>query len=189
MVNSWFVAINIVFNEGDIQTLLNDNIGYPIIFYWNGIDDIFNVICNDVKFNEILNNYVFNYKTYHNTSLKLTYINTDNENICTEKEVTIQELFPLSILNMDFMYSYLNDILIDLHKKFFKTDYNIDDIEIDPKNIIKDIFFKIKNNDKREILQDTIVNYIRNKLSDIKNLSKENKEYLIEILLEIIRES
>lgn len=191
MINSCFVAINIVSSElENVNVLLNDNNGFPIIFYWNGIDDIFDKISKDEKFLNIINNYVFNYDTYDKTFLKLSFINTDNENIYNQKEVSIQELYSLENLNKDFMYMYLQNIVTDLYEKFFKEKYIISDIEdLTSKDIIKDIFYKIENNDKREILQSTIINYIRNKLNENTKLTKENKEYLINILEDIIRES
>lgn len=191
MINSCFVAINIVSSElENVNVLLNDNNGFPIIFYWNGIDDIFDKISKDEKFLNIINNYVFNYDTYDKTFLKLSFINTSNENIYNQKEVSIQELYSLENLNKDFMYMYLQNIVTDLYEKFFKEKYIISDIEdLTSKDIIKDIFYKIENNDKREILQSTIINYIRNKLNENTKLTKENKEYLINSLEDIIRES
>lgn len=191
MINSCFVAINIVSSElENVNVLLNDNNGFPIIFYWNGIDDIFDKISKDEKFLNIINNYVFNYDTYDKTFLKLSFINTGNENIYNQKEVSIQELYSLENLNKDFMYMYLQNIVTDLYEKFFKEKYIISDIEdLTSKDIIKDIFYKIENNDKREILQSTIINYIRNKLNENTKLTKENKEYLINSLEDIIRES
>jgi len=191
MINSCFVAINIVSSElENVNVLLNDNNGFPIIFYWNGIDDIFDKISKDEKFLNIINNYVFNYDTYDKTFLKLSFINTGNENIYNQKEVSIQELYSLENLNKDFMFMYLQNIVTDLYEKFFKEKYIISDIEdLTSKDIIKDIFYKIENNDKREILQSTIINYIRNKLNENTKLTKENKEYLINSLEDIIRES
>ena len=191
MINSCFVAINIVSSElENVNILLNDNNGFPIIFYWNGIDDIFDKISKDEKFLNIINNYVFNYDTYDKTFLKLSFINTGNENIYNQKEVSIQELYSLENLNKDFMYMYLQNIVTDLYEKFFKEKYIISDIEdLTSKDIIKDIFYKIENNDKREIVQSTIINYIRNKLNENTKLTKENKEYLINSLEDIIRES
>ena len=191
MINSCFVAINIVSSElENVNILLNDNNGFPIIFYWNGIDDIFDKISKDEKFLNIINNYVFNYDTYDKTFLKLSFINTGNENIYNQKEVSIQELYSLENLNKDFMYMYLQNIVTDLYEKFFKEKYIISNIEdLTSKDIIKDIFYKIENNDKREILQSTIINYIRNKLNENTKLTKENKEYLINSLEDIIRES
>jgi hypothetical protein len=191
MINSCFVAINIVSSElENVNVLLNDNNGFPIIFYWNGIDDIFDKISKDEKFLNIINNYVFNYDTYDKTFLKLAFINTENENIYNQKEVSIQELYSLESLNKDFMFMYLQNIVTDLYEKFFKEKYIISDIEdLTSKDIIKDIIHKIENNDKREILQSTIINYIRNKLNENTKLTKENKEYLINSLEDIIRES
>lgn len=191
MINSCFVAINIVSSElENVNVLLNDNNGFPIIFYWNGIDDIFDKISKDEKFLNIINNYVFNYDTYDKTFLKLSFINTGNENIYNQKEVSIQELYSLENLNKDFMFMYLQNIVTDLYEKFFKEKYIISNIEdLTSKDIIKDIFYKIENNDKREILQSTIINYIRNKLNENTKLTKENKEYLINSLEDIIRES
>ena len=56
-------------------------------------------------------------------------------------------------------------------------------------NPIKDIYNIVKENSKKEISKVTFINYVLSKLNDTTKLTLENKNFLIETLKNIIRES
>jgi len=179
-----FVAINVTYND----ILLNDSV-YPIIFYWDGESDILNDIKSNENFLKMIERKCFNIESYSDSYINLSYINNESENIYSEKQFQIEDVFPFEEINNDFMYGYVTEILFDLYKKVFKEEYNRNDLDDLNLNFeIKDIFNKIKEHVNKPISNETIINYIRSKMNDIYKLKQKNKDWLIEKIQNIIEE-
>lgn len=185
-----FVSINIICKNQEVNNIINEN-GVPIIFYWDGKSDINNDIVNNEKFTDIIKTYLLNPNTYDKSYLSLVYINdTTNQTFNTVKKIPIQTLYKLND-TYDFCLLYLKDIFIELYKLVLKEDYKIDD---DPENIdigkiIKEIYLKIKSSNNDKISDNVLTHYILSKLNENTSLSSENKNYLINKISEIVRES
>ena len=187
MISDCFISINIISKHGEVNNILNAG-GVPIIFYWDGESDMINDITSNENFNNIIKTYVLNKDMYDKTYLSMIYINGNDFN--NTKKIQIQSLYKLDD-SSEFALTYIKDIIFELYKFVFKKEYILnDDIEnIDIENIIKEIFLKIKEENKDKISDDIIIHYILSKLNKYTNLNTENKQYLIDKLKNIVKES
>ena len=81
-----FISLNIV--KDNVLQYKN----FPIIFYWNGTDDVILNIKENDKFKAIVEKYL-NSNDYDSVSLYLTYVNVDKY---SEKEIKLQDIYPLT---------------------------------------------------------------------------------------------
>jgi len=183
-----FISINIIQDK----IIINPD-GVPIIFYWDGQSDMIEDFINDEKFSSILKeNILSDKKKYDTTYLSLIYVSTlNNRTSFKTKKISIQQLYKLKDLNNNIVNEYLDDIFFDLYEMIFKEQYSerILREEQSDENSIKDIYKLVKENSKKKVSEETFINYVLSKLNDNTKLSIENKNFLIEKLKDIIRES
>lgn len=174
-----FVAINIIKNG---NFLLNDG-GYPIIFYWDGESDIIKDIKGNEKFkNLIKENCLTDKYNYTGSYVKFLYLNNIEEVKYVTKDIPVQSLYPLYEVESQFWLDYIFDILVKLYKGVYKKDFLSYNTETNKSMLIPYLYKEIKSCTNKEILDQTITNYILNQLIEDKTLSKENIDYIIKYL-------
>ena len=181
-INDTFICINIV---NDDKTLLYKN--YPLVFYWNGENDAVDEIKNDESFKNAIDEFIGN-EYYWRTEL---YIVSVNKDIYNEKEIKIQELYPLDEIDLEkygFNKMILN-IFYDIYQKVFNKKYEIPIDNMSFENILSDIYEEIQKKLDRKISLKTFINYILSVFDEKTKLNYSNKKVLINLIENILKES
>lgn len=165
-----FISLNIV--KDNVLQYKN----FPIIFYWNGTDDVILNIKENDKFKAIVEKYL-NSNDYDSVSLYLTYVNVDKYN---EKEIKLQDIYPLTECEVSYNNVILN-IFYDVYYKVFKKQYEIPIDDFGYNDILFDIYEDIQN--RLNISKQTFINYVRSKLDEKTKLTYSNKEYILTDIL------
>ena len=174
-----FVAINVIVNETNIL----NNGGYPIIFYWDGESDIIEDIRTNVNFNKLIEeNCLTDKEIYINSYIKLLYLNNIKEVKYVTQDIPVQSLYLLQDIKNEFWLDYIFDILVELYKDVYKKDFLSYNTETNKSMLIPYLYKEIKAYTGREISDKTITNYILHRLTEDKQLSKENIDYIIKYL-------
>lgn len=179
MKNDSFISLNIV-NSNEILYKI-----FPIVFYWNGVNDVVNDLLNNKDFYNIISKYI-NSKYYDTVKICMTYVNSENYN---EREILIQELYPLYVVNDNIYNELITDIFYDIYEKIFKKEYEIPIENFGFKNIISDIYEDIIKKMSDKITKETFFNYILSQLDERTKLTFQNKEYLVKYIKDILKES
>ena len=179
MSEDCFIAINIVFKDSLIYKK------FPIIFYWDGKNEVIDEIKNNPKFNEIINQYLNDFEKYSNIEIFLTYVSNNNSK---EDKIPIQEMYEISSLDKKIYIDIIKDIFYDLYKRVLKIDYEIPFETFSYEDIIQDIYEDILNTINKDISKETVLNYILSQLDEKTNLNYKNKEFIIKELNDIIKE-
>ena len=166
------VAINIIKNS----EILNDN-GMPLLFYWNGEDDIFKSIFDDVPFKKYLIDKIGNVDNYVYSKLALFYYkynkNEDKEQY-NENIINIQDFLELKDFEED---------KVTFYKEYIK-DVNMLSIE----DSILNIYDLIKEKHPKRVIKSTVLNYIRSELMKTNNLNMNNTDWIINKLDVLLNE-
>lgn len=181
MNNDTLVSLNI-FNKENNQ-LINQ---IPLLYYWNGEGDLLNSIINDKSF---LSKYLDNisYNLYNSLYLAYFFFEFDENDEENYKENIIKIS---DYINLDIFEStnIINEIIImhlfELYKISMKSKYN--DIQVFNKDIIIDIYDKIKEKYKEKLNKETFINWIRQELIDKNKLNNDNTNYIINYLKQLL---
>ena len=187
MADKCFVAINIVSSNNTIE---NTN-SYPIIFYWDGESDVVADMKSDEKFMTLIQDNCLNETEYDGSKISMIYINNIKELQYKTTEIAIQDFVSLDTVDSLFPFRYVTPIIEELYEKVYHESYPIlanDSYEHIKESII-DMFKLIKDGVKRNIQNETIVNYIASELIERTKLSPNNRKTLINKISEIIKES
>lgn len=189
MNDIFFISLNIVDND---NKCLN-NSAIPIVYYWNSKDELLESMKSQEGFKDNISKLCFNEKLYPISKIKYIYIINPDIKEYKTGEVNIQDLFKLEEIEDDFYYKYVLDILKSLYTNVYKKeyDYNEDNIYVitpTSEEEIIDLYKSIIGGVKREITLKTVVTYIQKTLSENTKLSKDNIQFLIDKLTNIIKE-
>lgn len=189
MNDIFFISLNIVDND---NKCLN-NSGIPIVYYWNSNDELLESMKSQEGFKDNISKLCFNEKLYPISKIKYIYIINPDIKEYKTGEVNIQDLFKLEEIEDDFYYKYVLDILKSLYTNVYKKeyDYNEDNTYIitpTAEEEIIDLYKSIVGGVKREISLKTVITYIQKTLSENTKLSKNNIQFLIDKLTNIIEE-
>ena len=116
----------------------------------------------------------------------MTYVNNETYD---EREILIQELYPLYVVNDNIYNELITDIFYDIYQKIFKNEYEIPIENFGFKNIISDIYEDIIKKMSDKITKETFFNYILSQLDERTKLTFQNKEYIIKYIKDIVKES
>ena len=181
------VSINLYCNE-DQRIILLNNTGMPMLFYWNGKDDVYESILKDDKFRILLDKSSFNYERYTTSYLSYLMFILDEEEHYEDKEIAVQDLYKLSDMTdieSSFYISYLLSIFKNLYSKSLKTEYE-GDILLDDNEKIVDIYKRIQTKFPEKFIKITVINYIRSELLKNFGLTQDNSTWIINKLNEIL---
>lgn len=185
------VAINLTTNN----KLENPN-EVPILFYWNGEGDLKETIFSDLEFLTLVKSNVLTFQKYAIAKVSWFYFKgSDNEDdeIYYDEILNIQDNLTLESLCKDdpmctFWHEYIKSHFAYLYQCSFKSLYTFDPIPDNFNDEIIDIYKKLKERNPNKIIKSTVINYIRLELSKTNNLNKDNIEFLMNKLDEILKD-
>ncbi len=185
MLNDSLVAFNI-YNK-QTNKLLNKNRFMPILYYWNGEDDLLFEMINSDKF---IKNYlkdIYDEDTLNKIAISYFYFNYDDnrEEKYTENDILIKDYVSFENLNkmviLDIIYYRLKSLYkICMNEEFFKN------IKISLSENINNIYNEIKAKYKERVSKETIGNWIRSELNKNKTYNSKNINLIINTFKEII---
>lgn len=185
------VAINILFND----RLLNKN-GTPLLFYWDGEQNIYDALKSGSDFIDYLMHTVINKEKYTDTyfSFFKYYLDNDGNEQYQEDKINIQDFLKLKDLSPEqslFYKKYLLDHFIYLYKSAYHEEYVKDNESISLMGIddaILDIYDKIQEKYPKRVIKSTVINYIRSEIENTDKLSMENSNWIIFQLENLLNE-
>lgn len=177
---SKIISLNFI-NKNNI-CLNPDN--YPIIYFWDGYNTIFDTMLEDVNFINLLTSQYCTVENYTNINIYMNEYDLELESY-SQEILELQSKMPLNLeILHQLAYKYIETILIDLHKISLKKDFEeLSESSVD--NIIK-IYTILENKYKERISYETLKKYILSQLQQKYNLNNDNCEYIINLYSEII---
>ena len=183
------LSINLYINKAGVNFLLNEN-PKPLLFYWNEKDDFVEIIKNNKDFRKLIDRTSFNKDIYANAKIAYFKFALDNnEEKYEEGNYNIQDIFLLRELDeieSDFYKEYILEIFESLYSSSMKSTY-VGDILFDIEQKIKDIYIQIQNKFLQRFIKSSVINYVRSELEKTSNLNKDNINWIIDNLLNILK--
>lgn len=182
--NDSLVAINVY---DKITYMLYNKSCVPILFYWNGQGDLLESILKDEKFKETYLNTIIDYNVFKNLIISYFYFKfgEDGKEIYDDRVESIYKYVKLKDFNSEqIIYQLVIPHFYELYEKALKEKY--EDTKVFNKEIITDIYTKIKNKYKEKIEKTTILNWIRSELINNDKIDNDNINYIIEKLTKIL---
>ena len=182
------VAINIICND----KLINKN-GTPLLFYWDGQQDIYDAFKSSNEFIDYLYHTVMTKDNYINSYFAFFKYYLDEEGVenYQENKCIIQDFITFQNMREDrrsFYKEYLSDLFLYLYKSAYHEDYNQDISIIGIDESILDIYDKIQEKYPKKVIKSTVINYIRSELLQSNKLSIPNTDWIIDQLEDLLSE-
>lgn len=182
------VAINIISDD----KIINKN-GIPLLFYWDGKQDIYEALKSGSDFNDYLMHTVINKDKYTNAyfSFFKYYLDENNTENYSEDKINIQDFLKLKDLSLEnnmFYKEYLLHHFLYLYDSAYHQDYNEDISIMGIDDAILDIYDKMQEKYPKRVIKSTVINYIRSELIKTDNLSIENSDWIIYQLENLLNE-
>ena len=181
-----FVSINMYIKDkyDKTKTILLNPSESSLIYWWNPNDDFVSSLLSEESLKEYILQLCKDKYIYENGNLDCFYLEDEDIEEYSNKKISFQEIFPITILNKEDYYNYFISILKELYIDVYKEEYLSDETDLD--KITKDIYTKIISGVKRKILQSTVSNYIYKEIKERSNLNNKNITELIKIFNNII---
>lgn len=182
------VAINII--SGD--KIINKN-GTPLLFYWDGEQDIYEALKSGNEFIDYLMHTVINKDKYINTyfSFFKYYLDDKKNEHYQEDKINIQDFLKLKDLNPEqslFYKEYLLNHFLYLYKSAYHEEYKEDISIMGIDDAVLDIYDKIQDKYPKRVIKSTVINYIRSELLQTDLISIENTDWIIHQLEYLLNE-
>ena len=178
------VSLNFIKNDDKNNSICVSPSNYPILYYWDGQETVFDAMIEEIGFVELLTTQYFTLENYSNISIYMNEYNLDN-NEYDQEIVELQKKLPLTLdILHNLAYTYIETILIDLYKISMKEDYKLI-VESHIDNIIN-IYTILKDKYKERISQETLKQYILSQLQQKYKLNNFNCEYVIKLYNDIL---
>lgn len=176
------VSINIL--EKNTNILLNKN-SIPLLYYWNGENNVLDELKNDEKFLEYCASLFTTPEKYLNIFVGLFYFKY-NENDEEEYSEVVKDIQDILYLDKFDSYYIINHFLLshflELYKTAFKEEYEYSKLDDNLNDIIIDIYNKLKDKFTKRISKTTVINWVRSVLLDKNHFNTINTNYIIKIL-------
>ena len=182
------ISLNIVYKN----SILNDK--YPILFYWNGIDDPIEDIKKDEKIIAKLKDTIKTEDLYLWSTINYVTYKFDGENdIYEEKQCFVKNWFSYNEIGQEISQNIIIEILKEAYNKVYGVDCDItwlNSFEEQVKQIVKGI----RNHYEKHISKETLVNYIRKTFKDkyVENtpvdMFPKNEEHIVNLADSTIEE-
>lgn len=191
MLSGKFVAINIYVKalyDNSKNILLNPTES-PLIYYWDENEELIDCLFSEEPLKEWIIELCKDNSIFEDAKVCIFYLENegvegeDFEKFRTET-VSIQDILPIELIDKETCYKYFLDILKELYVDVFKQEYESDITDLDERT--RDIYNKIINGVKREILLSTVSSYIYKTLRERTNLIEKNISKLLKIFNNII---
>lgn len=182
-----FVSINICCkkSENDDSVFLLNPTNSPLIYWWNPKENFIDSLLTEESLKEYLEELCKeDFHIYENAKLYWFYLEDEDTEEYENKEISLQEIFPITILHKEIYYKYFIDILKELYENVYKESYldNINDLD----EKVRDIYNKIISVVKRKILLETVANYLYKTIKERTHLNNKNIQELVKIFKNII---
>ena len=183
------VAINII--NDDKLLNINGN-GIPLLFYWDGEDDVLDSIFRMDIFKAKIYDVINNVDNYTNSKIALFYFkyNGDEEQY-NELSVLIQDYIKLKDFpedKIDFYKEYIWQHFDYLYKSVYQEEYDKDVNMLSIEDSILDIYDKIKEKHPKRVMKSTVLNYVRSELMKTNHLNMDNTDWIINKLDSLLNE-
>ena len=175
------VSINII-NDNKLLNI-NKN-GVPLLFYWNGTDDVLESIFKIDTFKSKIYDVINDVNNYTNSKISLFYFKYDenNKEQYNELSVFIQDYIKLKDFpedKIDFYKEYIWQHFAYLYKSVYQNDYDKDVNMLSIEDSILDIYDKIKEKHPKRVMKTTVLNYVRSELMKTNHLNMDNTDWII----------
>ena len=177
-----YLALNVIKNQNEIINQI------PILFYWNGEDDIKESLKANNFIDKIISMTCFDDDFYlHSKIYYAGYVKyADDSDLYEDSTISFQELYSLDeIGNKLFYILFIKKYFEALYKSVFIEVYDVA-LNFDEGDIVN-IYEKIQNKYPQRVTKETFINYIRSELLKDNQLSNENIEYCINKLNVLIK--
>ena len=187
-MNESLVAINVISND----KIINKN-GTPILFYWDGQQDIYKALETNLDFIDYLMHTVINKDKYTDAwfSFFKYYLDNEGEEHYQEDKLNIQDFLKLKNMKSSeslFYKEYLLSHFLYLYQSAYHEEYKEDISIIGIDDAILDIYDKIQEKYPKRVIKSTVINYIRSELQKTDNISIENSDWIILQLENLLNE-
>lgn len=177
------VAINIINRDDKIC----NKSGVPMLYYWNGQNDVLDDLSNDNELLEYSKTLFETPEMYLGYSVNYFYFkyNDNDEEEYADNVIELQDIITLDKFDSnDIVLYYLLNHFNTLYKNSFKTDFeNVPDIT---ESIVL-MYNAIKGKFKTRLSKETIINWVRSVLIDKNHFNRRNSDYIILKLNEILK--
>ena len=178
-MNESLVAINVISDD----RIINKN-GTPILFYWDGQQDIYEAFKENTSFIDYLMHTVVNKDKYTNAyfSFFKYFLDTNKTERYFEDKLNIQDFLKLKNLKPEeslFYKEYLLNHFLYLYKSAYHEEYKEDISIMGIDDAVLDIYDKIQEKYPKRVIKSTVINYIRSELQKTDNISIENTDWII----------
>ena len=181
---SKIISLNFIKQDEKNNSICLSPSNYPILYYWNGQESVFDAMIHDDGFINLLTTQYCTVDNYSNINIYMNEFDLDS-NIYNQEIIELQKQMPLTLeILQSLSYSYIETILIDLHKISIKEDYKLL-VESHIDNIIN-IYTILKSRYKERISQETLKQYILSQLQQKYKLNSSNCEHIIKLYDDII---
>lgn len=181
------VAINIIKDD----KILNSK-GIPLLFYWNGKNDVLESMYKDNEFKSYLYDLINSVELYTESKLAYFYFKYDNdEEQYNDSIVPIQDFLKLEDFPEDKISFYKEYIWIHfsyLYKSVFQEEYDKDVNMLSIEDSILNIYDLIKEKHPKRVIKSTVLNYIRSELMKTNHLNMANTNWIIDRLERLLNE-
>lgn len=177
------IAINIL--VGDI--LINPS-NQPILFYWDGKNNIKDIIFETDSLLKIIDKHIINFNDYITTKIYFCGYYNDNT-LYKEDFVYLSDIYTIDKFSCNIYLELVYPIFTYLYSQAYKTEYTETLLQLNEEDGIVDIYNKLKDKFTNKITSKTIINYIKSKLDKNEFLSIENKNIIISYLNELFNKN
>jgi len=188
-VRNSLVAINIV-NDNKLLNI-NGN-GVPLLFYWNGEDEVLDSIFKMDIFKAKIYDVINDVNNYANSKIALFYFKyIEDKEQYNELSVLIQDYIKLKDFpedKIDFYKEYIWQHFAYLYKSVYQEDYDKDINMLSIEDSILDIYDKIKEKHPKRVMKSTVLNYVRSELMKTNHLNMDNTDWIINKLDNLLNE-
>lgn len=183
------VSINII---NDNKLLNFNGNGVPLLFYWNGEDDVLDSIFKMDIFKTKIYDVINDVNNYTNSKIALFYFKyIENKEQYSELSVLIQDYIKLKDFpedKIDFYKEYIWQHFAYLYKSVYQEDYDKDINMLSIEDSILDIYDKIKEKHPKRVMKSTVLNYVRSELMKTNHLNMDNTDWIINKLDSLLNE-
>lgn len=182
------VAINVISND----KIINKN-STPILFYWDGQQDIYEALETNPDFIDYLMHTVINKDKYTNTYFAFFnyYLDSEGKEHYHEDKLNVQDFLKLKDMKPSeslFYKEYLLGHFLYLYKSAYHEEYKEDISIMGIDDAVLDIYDQIQKKYPKRVIKSTVINYIRSELQKTDNISIENSDWIIFQLENLLNE-
>jgi len=182
MIRDSLVAINIT---QDDKLLHNEPV--PLLFYWNGENDVIDELKKDGAFINFIKEKCMNTNNYSTCKISYFFFKyCDDHEEYSQNIEYIQNIIPICE-NQSLITEYLFKVFITMYKECMNHEYD-ESYTCNNDEIILHLYRLIQENFPNYFIKESVVNYVRSELNKTYSMNNTNIEMIIEYLENIIKD-